>query len=658
MNKKIYSLLVVGAILIFSIVGYNRFFIKETILNYGLANNQQTPVGEITEKMKIIQYIHPIQKSLTGIDLQFATYGRKNNSDLNIKVLNGNNLVYSNTINAATIEDNRFLRVSFPVIEEPEKLTLEITSSNGREGNAATLWKGDNNRIGDLIINNTKIEGALNVKLVYETTNYKNILGLFIITLGLLSIIWREKLVRKVNTYFNNKALVFNVLLTSLLLLVGMCVLFIRSSDAFLFPILYAEDGAFTGHLLSRNFFEVAFTVKEDFPVMGIIIPLQLGLYLSKLLYGYNLEFLSLIIALLSNGFIVLVATVGFFVFKKYYSKLTAILFYTLTLIMPLGYDMNEVYGRSLNLGFLFPVLTILLLIWRYNQSSNNKKMIVIDLYNVISCLTLPVGFGIVGFYLFLDYIDKRKTYSSVLLIKRFAFPFVTLLSGFYFLPSLLHSKGGAGGLVFVKEKFIEFAIARNFLYPFGSGFWSHLNDKKVIIIFIGYLFIISLPIFIKIGHSKKWHLFLLGSTFIYWVGIVVPRIGFTSLFNGYTSTFPDRYFYGINLLSVTLLFSALYMISSKWKKADITRAIAVCIIILSLCKTPNIIEFNKPAMAWREIGTLKESTLIEMKNVNKHYRSSDPKIPVQSYPYIDRVNNPWRVEMPVIYAENTALSE
>lgn len=606
----------------------------------------KVPIGEITSSVKVSQLFFIASDDFSEIDVQVGTYARNNSSHLKVALFRDTTQVFSKTIDAQKIQDNGYERIRFARISDSgnSQFRLDIWSDDATAGNAVTLWKNDQQ--GELLLlNGQTVNGSLNYKIHYkEFSLQKPVLTASLLFLFLLLFLHCQ--VEDGRLSWRRTSLWFG----SLLFIEGVVLLALRNAEPFFFPILYAEDGSWTSLLLLKDFWQAVPLARSDFPVLGLMLLMQGGLSLSQWIYGYDLTFLPSFYALFSYAFMSVVALTGYFTFRKY-SRFLSITVFLFVLLIPLGEDGNEVIGRILNLGFLFPTLTVFCLLQRWEEETYNLKVFCIDVVNLISCLTLPVGYGLIGIYLLLEFFWKRQRWTWRERLGRWALPLASLMVLVVNCAALAQSRGGASDWIFVSRHFVEFAIGRTIVYPFLSGYWTSLSDGLVLLFFTGYLvLVVTAGVQAVRRKSDGWFVLLLSVTAVYAVGLVVPRAALTALFHGYTSTFPDRYFYGLNILTMTLLFSALHLLG---KYFTLTRVKLICVgvLVLSIFQTSHLFEFERPVMNWRERGNLQQ--LIREEAVKQQVLlETDPEfVVVPVYPV------PWKVALPVTYVKSTAAS-
>jgi len=374
----------------------------------------------------------------------------------------------------------------------------------------------------------------------------------------------------------------------------------LRNLDPITYPTLYAEDGVWTADLLTNGFYDTAFNTRV-FPILGFISFYQLGLYFTEIFLDSNLVYLPLVYFVLSNIFMATLTVIAFKVMSKYLSKLAVISIVTAILFLPVGGDSNEIYGRILNLGFIFPFVQVLLLIELFRASLSKCYIAFIIVFSMVSGLTFPIGLGIsciaIALILYYSFTSSNKIYyyriAGLLL-------FSVVISVLTLSTSTFTSEGGAN-LPFEIDAFVEFSIARSILYPIVFYFYKHLNDFYVLLL-ISLTTITSATIIYRryrksSGDEKLAIILMLWSSFIlYLAAMVVMRNGLTSIFDDYTSSFPDRYFTGLNLLFITSLIFTLDLYR-------ITRAVIVIVTLPILLTATKRLELSEPSMKFDAVA-------------------------------------------------------
>lgn len=351
---------------------------------------------------------------------------------------------------------------------------------------------------------------------------------------------------------------VSNYVLTIALFIIGMLILFARNPDPFINPVVYAEDGEWAGLGMTNGWMFALTEARNDYLAFLNIAFLFLSIKLSVLVSGNPLTLLPESIGIVSLAFFSAVATAVFVVTKKIASVIFRIALYLLLLLIPLGMTQNEIIGRILQIGFYVPLICVLLFFLRDNTPSRYAKF-GIDFIVLLCAATNPITFALLILYLswdFLKDLDLREC------IKRNLTLIVPLLLLLAFLLPRMGGKGGIPG-EFVSANFIEAIIARPIVYPFIFPWYSKLSDGiSVVFLAIWLCFIVLSYAISKNMAAKRLMLFLTAALLVYDLANIAMRPGLTGILSNYQTTFPDRYFVGLNVLVVFLSLIALSQIS------------------------------------------------------------------------------------------------
>lgn len=141
-------------------------------------------------------------------------------------------------------------------------------------------------------------------------------------------------------------------------LVVVLCaVIVMRNMEPLVFPYLYAEDGTWLSEILHhRSWLDVGLSVR-DFPVLGIAGLHRLSVLVVDVMLGGNIGQLPVVLYWFSVLFFCMLALFVFYYLGRHASFLGRVALTFSVVLIPVGADRNEIFGRALNLVFLFPVL-------------------------------------------------------------------------------------------------------------------------------------------------------------------------------------------------------------------------------------------------------------------------------------------------------------
>ncbi|WP_459479426.1 hypothetical protein [Clostridium saccharoperbutylacetonicum] len=667
-EKKYIKVAIIVAIVFAAIIliKSNSIFRQEQASDYTLNSKENTTeiTGEITKNLAIKQEIEHLYGSVNSIELQFASFNNRNNKGtVNVKISSEDKILADRNYDVSKIKDEEFVKVPFDKTSTlvDQNIVIEISSPDSKDGSAVTMWMSEkNNNNGKLVISGKENKKMLNLKINYESPKFNSLIwGICIFILWLMMPIGiYKKLYNKYLIDENFKKSVKKYCCYMMLLILAFGLICLRDLNFLTKPIIYAEDGVYISNIFHNGFINSIFTTRSgqasDFQNSGSYLFLYFAMNLSEIFHGYNLSYLPTYIGIVSNLFLATVALVTYVAIKTV-DKIMALIAYFCVILVPVGMDGAEIFGRTLNTVFIWPVFAGMLLIILYRHSYKRYYVhIIISFLCLLSCLSFPVTYGIVGIYLFFTFLrmilNKEKKLiwllnNSILLIN--------MVVGIYLLPSLLKSEGVTSTLTMKKDSIIEFAIARHVLYPFIYLIYKYFNNSLTIFVFVVYLLIILYALYLQIKnkHVLTAYSIILAFTFIYWIASVGMRIKMTALFDNYKSSFPDRYFYGCNILFAIVMLYSLKIIFDeiRIKKHFIYTCQTVIIVIMLV--NPYLFQMAKPDIALyggSYSGTFNERVAVALKEQNAISDSGIVKVKI--YP-----TKEWNMDIPYIYARETA---
>lgn len=334
-----------------------------------------------------------------------------------------------------------------------------------------------------------------------------------------------------------------------ILFVFGFIVFFARFPQPVITPTIYAEDGIWIGSALSNGWLDTFIHARPDYFVFFNIFFLWCASFLSSLFSGSPIIILPLFIAFLSYAFYSFTSVVIFMTVKRYAGVMVAFLAYGMSILVPLGISQAESIGTLIQIGFYMPVLSICAHLYRDDDGSTKRK-IVCDILIFLMAATNPVNFAVTGIYFSISFFNseykKRLTISFLPLI-------IALLLLFLIIVPRMNGSGGIIG-AYNRSHLIEMVIARALLYPFIFTFYSKMSNATSIITTMIYAAFVALAFFKAEKRSRIAILMFASMLIIYDAATAAGRSGITGLLTGYDSTYPDRYFMGINIISSSLM--------------------------------------------------------------------------------------------------------
>lgn len=410
-----------------------------------------------------------------------------------------------------------------------------------------------------------------------------------------------------------------------LLFLVSWMILFVRYIEPFVCPEYYAEDGEWTGYLLGKNMLEVSF-FSGAFPILGNTVLLMPGIIMLKM--GLvSLHVIPLINAVVANSVLSLLA-VSLIYFLKDYSKTLSYTVWLSFLLIPVGYDAGEIFGRALNVHFFYPAWLTIAFLWLLKQESYDYKAMLVELMAILTALSMPVGFGIIVLYLAVRKFYIKESIGKIVVEHRLLMS--TLVLGVFFIDSMLASTGGTKGLSINWDNMVEFVFARTFLFAMISSIYSHFNNILSILLFWVLMFWVVRNI--MVDEKYRFDIIWVGTcAMTYVIAFLLKRSALSVYLNDYMITFPDRYFTGINLC---VLF--VFLISLERFNRGNAQIIVSALLVINFLFSPG--EF---VISERPITSHNHGLLIErIENANLKNKSE-----IEIPPF-----GGWKMEVPSKY--------
>lgn len=396
------------------------------------------------------------------------------------------------------------------------------------------------------------------------------------------------------------------------LFLLGTIVLFFRSAYSFITPYLFAEDGVWFSELINDGFIHTFFN--QRYFMTGYLLLEETAISINKLLFGYNLTYFAEIVAVVSYSFHSIVALMVFICLRRNLTAFPRFVIWVMILLLPTGRTSVEIFGRILNFGYMFYFIALILtfyLIFNVTESTSKVKLFFIFVILWVCSTTNSASNLILGVGFFADiisqYLSIRKKqcanqgvffYLKELFVryKNLMWMWLGIICFISFLYQVLAMRLISDGSIphlINYENIIEF-FGREILFYFTWPFYRYLNNSYVVLMLCLFSLLIILAIFISRKEKRFEILYLTVGTLLIALITFVMRPGLTALLQNYQSTFPDRYYYVINICAMVLIVYAV----SSFKGCITLKFCKLYVYILLffpvLLVPSSIFEFNK----------------------------------------------------------------
>lgn len=335
------------------------------------------------------------------------------------------------------------------------------------------------------------------------------------------------------------------------LLATGLLIIFGRTSYAITSPFLYAEDATWTSSIINNGFIYTCLHAKGSYLVIGNILMIKIALMINAFFFGKSIIHLATIIAIISYIFYDFLAFIGVYLLRNIINiKARIILFYGI-LLLPMGNTIFEMYGRVNNIGYGFFYIAFVIMLWFFFGEHAIWKKLINYFILVLCCVTNPVSYIILSIILVYDFIKNIISKSIEIIL-----PIV--IGGLSVWSLIIMSINKVSDIVQVSEKInrsslVEFFF-RSWMYPFIWPLYNNFNDFKAIVLMLIFIGFCIFLIVITDNKNRK----ILAVSYLTAIGYavitLVSRKSLTEWLGGYSSTFPDRYFYVQNIFSIFIL--------------------------------------------------------------------------------------------------------
>lgn len=515
-------------------------------------------VGTLSEGEEVDQTILRSTENIYDISLMIPDNFQNVSGILVISVYNNGELVGGKNLDTSEWNDSSLMTIPLHEVQGKigDWLEIKIKAESldfPLEMCAYTSHLPDDTK---LSINNQFINASF-LSSVNTSDVRLNKIWLLFVGGFILSLIFYKNIFQNM---LNQKNLIF-----VLLCLIGVIVMSLRGG-VFRYSQLYAEDGVYLSKMINDGFWKSCFSTRSgnaagDFYNVGSYLLLGISWLINKMLHGYDISSLPDIIGVVSSVFYALVAVYSYYVLKRIHIFL-GILSYGIVLLVPVGGDAPEIYGRILNTVYLYVFLALIIAMDLWDKRMEKSWSNVIREIGLLLCgLSFPVAFGILGIYIGYTFLEAFHKHHVQQWFCANGVGVVSIAVGMVLFPGMIGSKGCAEGLTTKMDSIIEFSFARHMFFPFIYLNYSKMTDALILGILIVSILLFMLTIWKSIKQEGIFNKFIFGGIcgFISIASSIFMRRQMTALFDNYSSTFPDRYYYACNIIFVVFVFYALF---------------------------------------------------------------------------------------------------
>jgi len=379
-------------------------------------------------------------------------------------------------------------------------------------------------------------------------------------------------------------------------------------------PNFYAEDGTiFAQNVIDKGFWGALFTSFNGYFIFGVYLLEGLAFLLNDLFFDGSLLDLSKTLGLVSYLFWAFLCTLPVLLFwHDVKRKFWLILLSVSLAVLPLP-GFNYAVFTVGNLKFAFMYIAFLLLIKRWRLPSNSRWVYAIDASLVICAFTNATVYLLLPFALLPYWPGWKPLRAPITLFKSLLHNrgFISLL-GLLVLVSLqilyIVLRGGIDHIEgYLQEpyemaKTIEIFLHRTLLFPFDHMMVKDLSNSVVV---LGTLVLIIGLWKIARREDRPIVIFGLWAALVTTALFVSQRTGTSHLFNNYTTSGPDHFFYTQNLI---ILFTAIYVICRRLDTFTNRRLVFGGAVLLCLIPAASLAnaDVGQGALNYRTIGSFR----------------------------------------------------
>lgn len=339
---------------------------------------------------------------------------------------------------------------------------------------------------------------------------------------------------------------------------VAFVIFFARSPAASIYPVLVHEDGTWSAMLYKKGFCHSAWHTRPDYLVVGNLVLLWLGMGMCRMVYGGDVFLLPHCYALVSYLFFAIVVSLPLILMRRHVPWPYMVLLWLLSCFMPLGTATGspsgyEILGRLSNTGYAFLYISFMLAWYRAAGATKPWRFIATDAGLLACALTNPLCMAIVPALAWpiivrlwcgarpAAVLRDTGTWSLIVLAALSVIPATKVLVGRQRQQNQRIETASA----------IEIGISRNIIFPVFWPLYSHLNKDRAV---AGLA--LACYAFWRWGSPSRRGFYMGGAALLGLTSVVLVamRTELGQYFGNHVSTWPDRYFYGQNLVGTAML--------------------------------------------------------------------------------------------------------
>jgi hypothetical protein len=343
-------------------------------------------------------------------------------------------------------------------------------------------------------------------------------------------------------------------------------ILFARAPGAYVSPLLFAEDRGWTSKLVTHGFWWTALHGRGDYCILGNAALVWLGLRACEWPCGGDVFQLPRCLAVAAYLFLAAAVALPVLLLRRQLPPIFLLAAWLLACLLPLGIHSDswsgfEILGRVSNVGYVF-LFVAFVLVWHRNANVRTVLHAApVDLGLFVCATTNPLCLAVLpatAWPLLRRLAWERQPLGAVVrdpVVWSLSLLAVAVLA-VAGVPSPRSDMSSAASPPVGFDTAVEMAVARGMLYPFVWPVYRHLSAWSTLALAAA-----AVACGWRFGQPRHRPVYAGGIAILAVVSLVLVccRGEIGTYLGGYRGTFPDRYFYGQNLVAtlVMVVFAA-----------------------------------------------------------------------------------------------------
>jgi hypothetical protein len=341
----------------------------------------------------------------------------------------------------------------------------------------------------------------------------------------------------------------------------AMVILCARAPVAYVAPTLFAEDLSWTSQLVTQGFWQTAFHAREDYGILGNTVLLWAGMQADRWFCGGDVFELPRCLAVTAYACMAAAMSLPILVLRRQLPPVFLVTFWLLACFLPLGIHSDswsgyELLGRVANIGYVFLFVAFVLVWHRIANVTTGREALPVDIGLFVCATTNPLCLPLLP--------ATGWPYARRLFLERRPLAGIVRDPSFVSLCVLAVAAALAVGVPephsacvtepappVAFDTAVEMSLARGLLFPIVWPIYRELTTQRTLAIAAAFAATLAC-----VGGRRRRPFYLAALAVIALVSFVLVtfRGELATHLHDYRGTFPDRYFYGQNLVAVLLL--------------------------------------------------------------------------------------------------------